>query len=58
MPIEINELNIRVHLSESSSSQNSDTVSNPALADADTEHAMIEKIVEQVLSIIKERTER
>ncbi len=57
MPIEINELSIRVNLDDSGGNQNSDTPMTGG-GDADAEQAMIDKVVEQVLNILKERTER
>ena len=55
MPIEINELNIHVNLDDSGGNQNGEGANS---SDADAEKALIDKVVEQVLNIIKERTER
>ena len=57
MPIEINELNIHVNLDDSGGNQNGGGA-NSGGGDADAEKALIDKVVEQVLNIIKERTER
>ena len=57
MPIEINELNILVNLDDSGGNQNGEGA-NSGGGDADAEKALIDKVVEQVLNIIKERTER
>ena len=57
MPIEINELNIHVNLDDSGGNQNGEGA-NSGGGDADAEKALIDKVVEQVLNIIKERTER
>ena len=56
MPIEINELNIHVKLDDSGGNQNAEGANSGG--DADAEQALIDKVVEQVLNIIKERTER
>lgn len=57
MPIEINELNIHVNLDDSGGNQNSDAGTGSS-GDAESEQALIDKVVEQVLNILKERTER
>ena len=57
MPIEINELNIHVKLDDSGGNQNGEGA-NSGGGDAEAEQALIDKVVEQVLNIIKERTER
>ena len=58
MPIEINELSIRVNLDDSGGNQNGEGSANSGGGDPDAEQAMIDKVVEQVLNILKERTER
>ena len=57
MPIEINELNIHINIDDSGGNQNSD-VADAGGGNADAEQALIDKVVEQVLNILKERTER
>lgn len=57
MPIEINELNIHVNLDDSGGNQNSDAGTGSS-GGAESEQALIDKVVEQVLNILKERTER
>jgi hypothetical protein len=57
MPIEINELNIRVNLDDSGGNQNGDASASGG-GDGGDEQTLIEKVVEQVLNILKERIER
>ena len=58
MPIEINELSIRVSLDDSGGNQNGEGSAKSGSGDPEAEQAMIDKVVEQVLNILKERTER
>ena len=55
MPLEINTLNIHVNLEESGGSQNSD---NAGSNDESAQQALVDKIVEQVLAILKDKMER
>lgn len=55
MPLEINTLNIHVNLEESGGNQSSD---NAGSNDESAQQALVDKIVEQVLAILKDKMER
>ncbi len=63
MPLEIRELNIRINLNDSGSNQDNSASSSSAghsgsIAGEEAREALIAAVVEKVMTILKDKTER